>query len=400
MRYLLHSGHAVYDTSSKKFTYTLDKRIQDPKSIKITKASYVLGSGVTETPPVVYLRSDALSQLCSSKHTVELKNEGHEDGTNVLAVLEERHDTGRYSFEEKPRTLPVKMHENITNIDIFFTDNQTIIGPAPPGSQNNNVLDADVAGIPDLKLWIDMRPSTLLTSAYAETPNVGDSVRYIYQNAAAASNIFSGYGDFDVTAFGQGRGISSQVAWQYAVETASPNYFAQDDFTCVFGIKMPQNAVSGNNRILNFWWLDVHIRLGVLKITDVNGNYHDTGTGSVIPLQDYIVTIRRMDPDGDGIYEFFTRLERLSTSTVVNGTGTPVGKPTSQQSSMYLSMANEHFLNQTGVLGPLILFLGTDSGSVTNAESWIRNTYGGTNTSGAVTTPTDPTFFIELEIGT
>ena len=399
MRYLLHSGNASYDESSKTFTYTLDRRIQDPKSIKITKASYVASSAVASMPPVVYLRSDALSRLCKTKHTVELKNSGHGDGTNVICVLEERHSTGRYSLEGTPRTLPVKMHENVTTIDLYFTDNQTVIGPAASAGVNSAVTDSEVAAIADLKLWIDMREDTLLSSAYANSPNIGDPVRYIYQNAAAESNIFTGYADFDVTVFGAGRGLSSQASWEYAVETAGSNWLSQEDFTLVVAVKMPVNAVSGFNRILNFWWLDIMVRQGLVTITDAAGNYVDSGTGSIQPTKDYMITVRRMDPDGDGTYEMFTRLERLDTNVVVDpGTGTSSGKPVNQQSPYWLSMANEHFLDMTGVLGPLIFFLGTNATEVMNAESWIRNTYAGEDTSGEPATVTDPTFFVELEI--
>ena len=71
------------------------------------------------------------------------------------------------------------------------------VAAAAQSGGNADVTDADIAATTDLKLWIDMREDTLLSSAYANSPNIGDPVRYIYANSAAPSNIFSGYADFD-----------------------------------------------------------------------------------------------------------------------------------------------------------------------------------------------------------
>ena len=81
---------------------------------------------------------------------------------------------------------------------------------------------------------------------------------------------------------------------------------------------------------------------------------------------------------------------------------TASGKPPGQQQAMWFSAANEHFLDKSGVLGPLILFLGVDATETTNAESWIRSQYDGENTSsssGAATSASeDATFFVGLQV--
>ena len=155
--------------------------------------------------------------------------------------------------------------------------------------------------------------------------------------------------------------------------------------------------------MLNFWWLEIQIRQGLVTITDAAGNYVDSGTGSIIPTKDYLITVQRKDPDGNGVFEMFTRLERLDTNAIVDpNSGTASGKPPGQQQAMWISHPSEHFLDKSGVLGPLILFLGVDATETTNAESWIRSQYDGENTSsssGAATSASeDATFFVGLQV--
>ena len=102
--------------------------------------------------------------------------------------------------------------------------------------------------------------------------------------------------------------------------------------------------------------------------------------------------------------EMFTRLERLDTALIVDpNTGTASGKPPGQQQAMWFSHSNEHFLDKSGVLGPLILFLGTDATETGNAETWIRSQYTGASTSPPAGPPASSeaaSFFVELDVHT
>ena len=252
-------------------------------------------------------------------------------------------------------------------------------GSAPPASGS----DESVEQISTLKLWIDMREDTLLSSAYANSPNIGDPVRYIYQNASAENNIFTGYADFDVSVFGNGRGISSQASWQYAVESASPNSLGSEDFTFIISMKLPVNTVSGNNRVVEFFFLKLEIRQGLFTIQDSTGNPIDTGVGSLIPTKDVMLTIQRRDDSGNGTYGMFSTMERLDTGTITTGPETASGKTPLTSSAFWLSKSNEHFLDKTGILGPLILFEGTDAAEITDAQAWVRAQYGGTGSGSS-----------------
>ena len=62
VRFLLHSENATYNATTKKYTFALDRRIANPRSIRLSKANY---QQKTETayPLSVYVRSDAVTQL-------------------------------------------------------------------------------------------------------------------------------------------------------------------------------------------------------------------------------------------------------------------------------------------------------------------------------------------------
>lgn len=404
MRFLVHSEDATFDAATGKYFFNLDRRIADPLRIRVTQAAYTAATQATY-PQVVYLRSSKLNQVIRKKHSVHLVDEAHENATDVLCALLETHTIGRYNLQAKNPTFQVQSHIPLRKIDFYFTNNNTILPGEPAsggGGANSAVTDSDIAAIPDLKMWMDMAPGNLLDSAYANAENFGDPVRYIYQNQNSEVNTFTGLGDFDLTEWGSdgARGLSSQVSWQFASESAGSNWLGQEDFAIVFGFRAPVSALSGTSRIFDFWYIDVYTEQGVFAIKDVNGTRNSTGL-TVIPGKDYIVTIRRADDDGDGTYQFYSRAERLDTSVVSTGTPLPIGKPVTQQQAYYLSKANEHFLDKSGILSYFLFFLGgLDGVNVANAESWIRSKYTGGDTSGqaAASTDTAATFFLELEI--
>jgi hypothetical protein len=238
--------------------------------------------------------------------------------------------------------------------------------------------DGSVAAISGLKLFMDMSSSTLLTSAYASTPAIGDLARYVYQNAAADQTmIFSGYQDFEVSAFGSnsGRGISSQASWQYAIDSSQPNAFAGTDFTICWTQKHT-HQVNGLDTLFKFGFIfDMHIYNSELKIKDHLGNGNGTGL-VLIPNQFYMFSVRRMDANGDGNHTFECEMERLDTGATSTGSVSAGTDPT-QNASWYISTASEHFLQKSGVLGPVICFDGVAAESITTAKAWLRNHYSG-----------------------
>ena len=402
-KYLLHSDSATFDATSKKWFFNLEQRITNPRVIRLAQASFTTAGDTSPHPAVVYLRSDAISRMCQRKHTVSLKDAGHNNDTNILAVLTETHTRGRYSMNAG-RSFGVHKHNYERAIDIYFTSGETILegtyGSAPVSGSTGD--DAAIIAIPDLKMWVDMEPGNLLDAAYANATAFGDPVRYIYQNSNSEVNTFTGLGDFDLTQWGSNgaRGLSSQVSWQFASENAGSNWLPQEDFTIVMGLRAPSTALSGIHRLYDFWYIDTYIEMGVFSIKDVNGNRNSTGM-TVVPTKDYIFTVRRVDTNGDGTYLFESRAERLDNNVISTGTPLAVGKAVNQQQAYYFSKPNEHFLGQDGIFSYFIFFLGGDDGThVAEAETWIRNKYNGTSTESSSESASgeDATFFLELDI--
>ena len=95
-KFLAHSSLASYDAVTKTWTFDLDKRISNPTSLRLAKATYSTPGDTSPHPQVVYLRSNALARMIPQKHTLELRAQNHENAANVIAVLSETHTRGRY----------------------------------------------------------------------------------------------------------------------------------------------------------------------------------------------------------------------------------------------------------------------------------------------------------------
>ena len=57
MRFLLHNEDAVYDASTKVWEYHLDRRIANPTSLVVKKATFTPVSSLTVHPHVIYMHS-------------------------------------------------------------------------------------------------------------------------------------------------------------------------------------------------------------------------------------------------------------------------------------------------------------------------------------------------------
>ena len=66
-RYLFHSEDA--DVVDNRFVFTLDKRISNPTHFRIRRVGFTRTTSTDAAPHAIYLRSDALSELCTRKHT-------------------------------------------------------------------------------------------------------------------------------------------------------------------------------------------------------------------------------------------------------------------------------------------------------------------------------------------
>ena len=90
------------------------------------QATFTTAGDTDPHPTVVYLRSNVLSRLIKRKHTVSLRNVGHENPENVLAVLTETHTRGRYAMS-RGRTFQTHKH----NFETFTLRTGTRFWRAP-----------------------------------------------------------------------------------------------------------------------------------------------------------------------------------------------------------------------------------------------------------------------------
>ena len=118
-----------------------------------------------------------------------------------------------------------------------------------------------------------------------------------------------------------------------------------------------------------------------------------------MPLKDYIISISRVaDSNGDGIEEFDVTVEKLEDNSVQTATVNAGQNPTNQTNWWY-STAQQHFWDQTGVLGPLIAFESVEAADIATAQNWIRQTYnGGVSSAVAPAGSINSSFAIECDV--
>ena len=394
MKYLLKSSDFRYNIDTFKFELTLTEKLRTSRALKLLNIAFQLRSDIT-APHCLLLCSNLAQE---SSQTV-YQSPGTHKFQDILALLVEN-NPGKYVLKNQ---ISVKIQDkDINKLEFWVRTEAGVIVPLQAGQPEPGVdatLDISVVeGIAGLKLFQDMMPNTLLTSSYQETPNLGDSCRYIYQNAnAMATMVFGGYADFTVSAWGQGRGLSSTNSWNYLVDGTMPNKWGGNRFTYVWGMKSPQGQAS-KQLLFNHRGLIVDLISGALSIQDATGQDQSTGI-LLLPLKDYIVTISRIaDSNGNGIEDFAVTVENLEDNVIQTAT-VNCGQDPTNQTNWWYSTAQQHFWDQTGVLGPLIAFESIDADDIAASQNWIRQTYnGGVSSSTQPAGSIHSSFAIECDV--
>ena len=394
MKYLLKSSDFRYNIDTFKFELSLTEKLRTSRALKLINIAFQLRSDIT-APHCLLLCSNLAQE---SSQTV-YQSPGTHKFQDILALLVEN-NPGKFVLKNQ---ISVKIQDkDINKLEFWVRTEAGVIVPLQAGQPEPGVdatLDISVVeGIAGLKLFQDMMPNTLLTSSYQETPNLGDSCRYIYQNAnALATMVFGGYADFTVSAWGQGRGISSTNSWNYLVDGTMPNKWGGNRFTYVWGMKSPQGQAS-KQLLFNHRGLIVDLISGALSIQDATGQDQSTGI-LLLPLKDYIVTISRIaDSNGNGIEDFAVTVENLEDNVIQTAT-VNCGQDPTNQTNWWYSTAQQHFWDQTGVLGPLIAFESIDADDIAASQNWIRQTYnGGVSSSTQPAGSIHSSFAIECDV--
>ena len=415
MRLLLHSEDAGYDTTTKKYAFSLDRRVDKPKTLRVVKAHYRAAT-MTEYPLVVYVRSDALHRLIGDKHTLRLKNNNHEATENILCTLPKDDRTASYSAVGDVRRFQTDPHIPLTTIDVYFTANSTILdGVAAAGAGGgavSGVSDADIVAIgSDLKAWMDLGTARTLTANFSPCSAVGDLPRYLYNRSPGLGSLIM-YGNWNFELYQMGAnaiGISrdSDPAaghGQHLSDFTNPTSEFSQTFQVHHVVRTPVNYTDdsayfklGNNQC--FVATDQN---GVIKFRDSAGSWVNLTNITWIPSRTYVLSITREATGAGGAYEFHWRFEDLDGATTVTETSVAGQDVVAGTQLSWGYGAPGHYFRH--IAGPLIVANGLNSTHYDNSIAWLKKWYAGTDTSEAPEESDsgirDASWFLELEIET
>ena len=219
-RFLLHSSDASYDDEEKEWSFELDQRIDRPVSIRVAKAHFANATSEVQ-PLVVYLRSRALANMILKKHTVRLQNTQHRRTNDIICSLGESHAVGRYTLENDDRRFRVDPSRHVKQIDIRFSNNDTLLG-AQAAAGASSGTDDEIEAIPGLLCWTDFDNSRMFNVQMVESTGPGSEVNYIYDRHNSALLWQLAYGNsLSVVNIGDhgAQGVYRNGSWQSVVDT-------------------------------------------------------------------------------------------------------------------------------------------------------------------------------------
>ena len=415
MKYLLHSSHATYNSTTKKWIFDLDRRISNPTVIRLAKATFTTPGDLSVHPAVIYMRSDALARMISKKHTVELRDLNHESNSNVIATLTETHARGRYRIIGGP-TFPVNPNSSERQIDIYFTDGDTILegetGSGGGGSSSTaSATDADIAAFTDLLAWIDFAPARTLDNSFVQVDTAGDEVRYLYNRSPAPQTlVFVGNNPLELATLGNGLGAIQDSGYAF-IDSTTPTADFDQEWQCHHIFQAQSNFGQGTYMFDLYYGAFLCDPSGACKVLNGSGGTTVTALSNMtwIPLRAYLVTFNRvlhdLDGDGNDEYCFYIRLEDLSDTTgaTVSTEYTLAGRVhDGAEHTIMLGRSVNYWRDHIG--GPMIIHNGTNATEGDQARAWLRSWYTGESTSSESSSETsaleNATFFAELEIET
>jgi hypothetical protein len=397
VRLLLNGSDASYNETTKQYTFSLDRRIHRPRTLRIRKCHYSNASGATH-PLVVYLESNALSALVPKKHTLRLRSANHTHQTNVLATLQETHTIGRYDLQNDQRLFQTDPDRNVMQIDIAFSNNGVLLPKSAAAGTNATGSDAEVLAIgDDLLAFVDFAAARTLNQSFAPVDQPGDTVYYLYNRGPNSELIFqNNYGaGTQLAAIGQHRGITRQGSWESVIDTWPVDLNDVNSQFCVHSLF--KLSTLDWTVLFDTGYMKIYIWGQQLAYENAAGT--KIGVLSVIPHVDYLLTIQRIEVDQANT-NFDWRLERLDDNTVqtaLSGSGL-TAPPNANGFPWKWGASNTHFQQ---VQSCWILHNGLDAGHQATCQQWIKNTHAGTTTassSGSESTTQDAQWFLELEI--
>ena len=410
MRYLVHSEDATFDSATGKYMFNLDRRISNPERIRINKATFVAATASTY-PQVVYLRSSKISQTVRTKHTVELKDDGHEDGTDVLAVLQESHALGRYQTEpdqkDRWRSFDVHSHVPLRSIDFYFTNNRTLMpgvvqaggGGGPLGAAD----DATIEALSDVVMWLDFSdPTRMLDGSYVQISGTPGDRFHTLQNRfpGTVGLIWSAntYEGMQLAAFGDNTfGMIGYNNWAAMADNSNNNPIVQApcSFSAMFQVPPTTtgSALFKNNANFQF-----DLANNTFSWPDGAGGYDVVQGTSFMPSTRWFFQMQHeIDIDGDGLENVTGLFRNLVTGQEYTQTGTRPAYASNAFTNWAMSNASGHFEQ---IQSHIIITNNTDAADLLTIKNWMLAKYdvepAGEEDPAPVTQ--DASFFVELQV--
>ena len=411
MRYLLHHSDATYNSTSKKWFFTLDRRISNPRSVTLKKCVFT-ASTADSYPSIVYMRSDALHGLSKTKHTVELKNSDHENSSDVIAILEETHTHGRYAMKDQGVTFPVHGHTHLRSIDIYFTDGTTKLA----GTVSEGAVAADDSTISSMSasvllVWWDMDTlSTLLdSSGNAISGTVGDGIRTLQSRSPGATSVQLTAADeqMQYVVVGESHGITSLASNAVLEDLSFPNITSSNDETYMFVFRVP-TVTTADVILFGNYHIFLYFDLSDSSVARLqywhSGNQAFTDYSHDFVHGDYYLFHATVTAPG-GVHTMEARFRNLAGSTVVTQTITPgenANMPSSGEWNLGINPrpswwpgSDPRPMNYSATMSNLIIMDGASTAQIEAAETWLLAKYGVATASEG---DKDATFFTELEV--
>jgi len=374
MKYLLKSSDFSYDAATKTNTLILNEKLRTNRALTLRNVGFQLRSDMTS--PHCLLLCSNLAEI-SSKTVYSTASTHRFD--DVIGVLFEN-NSGRFVLRQQ-----LKIHienKDINKLQFWLrTETGTLmsaeLGGVIPGVVPAVAVD-DIKAISGIRLFLSHQVNQ--NSAYETKNTVGDDVRYLVNEISGENYLFSGYQDFQLATWGQHKGIQSDASWNYQIDSTSPNALTTSDYTVVWGCKTCAQTYTAIDKIFNFGFCRVRITYGNITVLGHPTNdYVNIPNISLGAAKDYVISLKQTsDDDGDGVHQYVVTAIDLSDFSEQTGTvdaWSSGGNNPQGTFAWYFSDASQHFLSTSGILGPFMLFEGTNATSETKCINFLKSVY-------------------------
>ena len=389
MNCIFSSRNAVYDESTKKYTFNFRSALSNVRTFTIKECSFVLENH-NVSPAHVFLRCNQILDNAESGSFREARS-GITDGlnhhTSVVAMLVENSQKFRYHLK-LPVTFRLRKNCFIEALSFFFTDDsgQILDMRAQSGNLNSPVSDATIDELQDLVFWTDFSaPNKLLDINNSPVPaEANQNVNYILDRKRPTLSFALAYGTHCSTCLiGQTIGITrgENQSWQSFFDGSAWNDgegTLQDQFHFHMLVNLPDISAFCNLVVSEFLYLVVYQNaLVVVK----NGNdYNGVLNLQVLQNVPYIISLQRVQQGNN--WNFDVTLQPALEDVNQQGTQTASVEATSQQilddeqwNNVRIGAPNTHFSQQTS---HMLLCNGSSTDDFDKCIAWIKAKAGGT----------------------